>query len=247
MNTNKHIPTGIKALDAATSGLEIGRLTFVASRPSQGKTAFLVNVAANTAVYQCVPTAFFSIEIGKQNLFERLLGKMCHIKIAQLRNGYFSQEKYQQLIQPALDNLQKAPLYIDDTTAISIDEICQRTRRLYKELSKTDARLKLVAIDYFQLMKDSQTEANRILAQLRELAHKLEIALAISVQCKRQKANIQPSLSDIHLPTLDIQKEDKIVFLYGNTNDKINLSLYTGTQKTDTLQIPFNKECGNMQ
>lgn len=247
MYTNKYfIPTGIQSLDAIIGGLEPGKLTFVASKPGQGKTAFLTNVVAHTAVSQHIPTAIFSIEMGRNSLYERLVAKISKVKIELLRNGYFSQEQHKRLIQPALDSLQKSPLYIDDTAAINMEEICQRTRRLYKELSQTGVKLKLVAIDYFQLIKGAQTETNRILAQLRELAHELQIAIIISIQCKRHKNNIQPSLSDIHIPTMDIQKEDKMIFLYGDASDTINLSVYTAEHLSNTLQIPFGKGSGHI-
>ena len=137
-------------------------------------------------------------------------------------------------------------MYVDDTAAINMEEICQRTRQLYEELSKTGVKLKLVAIDYFQLIKGAQTETNRILAQLRELAHELQIAIIISIQCKLYKGNIQPSLSDIRIPTMDIQKEDKIIFLYGDASDTTNLSVYTAEHMSNTLQIPFDKNSGHM-
>lgn len=247
MHTNKHfIPTGIQSLDAIIGGLELGELTFVASRPAQGKTAFLANVVAHTAVSQHIPTAIFSIEMGKSSLSKRLLARITNVKIKLLRNGDFSREQYQQFIQPALDSLQKSPLYIDDTAVINLEEICQRTRRLYKELSQTGVKLKLVAIDYFQLIKGAQTETNHILEQLRELAHDLQIAIIVATQCKRHQDNIQPSLSDIRLPTMDIQKEDKIIFLCGDASDMINLSVYTAEHMSNTLQIPFDKDSGYM-
>lgn len=247
MHINKHlIPTGIQPLDAAIGGLETGKLTFVASKPGQGKTSFLANVVAHTAVLHHIPMAIFSIELGKNSLYERLVAKISKVKITLLRNGYFSRKQHKRLIQPALDSLQKSPLYVDDTAAINMEEICQRTRQLYEELSKTGVKLKLVAIDYFQLIKGAQTETNRILAQLRELAHELQIAIIISIQCKLYKGNIQPSLSDIRIPTMDIQKEDKIIFLYGDASDTTNLSVYTAEHMSNTLQIPFDKNSGHM-
>ncbi|WP_428073929.1 DnaB-like helicase C-terminal domain-containing protein [Candidatus Avelusimicrobium aviculae] len=245
MYTNKYfIPTGIQSLDAIIGGLEPGKLTFVASKPGQGKTAFLTNVVAHTAVSQHIPTAIFSIEMGRNSLYERLVAKISKVKIELLRNGYFSQEQHKRLILPTLDNLQKSPLYIDDTAAIHIDRICQQTYRLYKELSQTGTIVKVVAIDYFQLIKEAQTETNRILAKLRKLAHDLQIAIIVTIQCKRHEGNIQPALSDIRLPIIDIQKEDKIIFLYGNANNTIKLSVCTAEHKSNTLQIPFDKDSG---
>lgn len=245
MHINKHfIPTGIQSLDAAIGGLETGKLTFVASKPGQGKTAFLVNIVTNTAVTHHLPTLMFSIEMSRNNLYERLVAKTSHIKIRLLRNRDFSQEEYKQRILPTLDNLQKSPLYIDDTAAIHIDRICQQTYRLYKELSQTGTIVKVVAIDYFQLIKEAQTETNRILAKLRKLAHDLQIAIIVTIQCKRHEGNIQPALSDIRLPIRDIQKEDKIIFLYGNANNTIKLSVCTAEHKSNTLQIPFDKDSG---
>lgn len=248
LHINKHlIPTGIQPLDAAIGGLETGKLTFVASKPGQGKTSFLANVVAHTAVSHHIPTAIFSIEMGRNSLYERLVAKISKVKIALLRNGYFSQEQHKRFIQPALDSLTQSPLYIDDTAAINMKEICQRTRRLHKELSQTGITLRLVAIDYFQLIKWAQSETNHILAQLRELAHELQIAVIVATQCKRHQNNIQPSLADFRTPTIDIQKEDKIIFLCGNTSNTINLSVYAEGNTTHMLQIPFDKDSECME
>ena len=108
---NHFVPTGIESLDTEIGGLEIGKLTFITAQPRQGKTTFIANVIAHTAVSQHIPTAFFSIEIEKNRLFERLAGKFCNIKIAQLKEGYFSKEQYQKIIQPTLEKLQKSGIF----------------------------------------------------------------------------------------------------------------------------------------
>ena len=246
MNIYKHfIPTGIKSLDAAIGGLETGKLTFVTARPGQGKTAFIANVTAHVAVSQHIPTAFFSIEIGKHSLFARLLGRSCHIKIAQLKEGYFSKEPYQKIIQPALDKLQKSPLYIDDTATINIEEICQRTRQLHKKLSQTGMKLKLLAIDYLQLIKGAQKDTNYILSKLRELAQELQIAVLISTQYKQQFAEEPSNLLDLLPTTMQIFSNDLLISLQkAQQENRLNLVFHGKFLPHIQLNICFNRECG---
>lgn len=246
MNIYKHfIPTGIKSLDAAIGGLETGKLTFVTARPGQGKTAFIANVTAHVAVSQHIPTAFFSIEIGKHSLFARLLGRSCHIKIAQLKEGYFSKEPYQKIIQPALDKLQKSPLYIDDTATINIEEICQRTRQLHKKLSQTGIKLKLLAIDYLQLIKGAQKDINHILSKLRELAQELQIAVLISVQCKQQFTGNPANLLDLLPASMQIFSNELLLFIQKTQREnELNIVFHSEYSIRTQLNVHFNQECG---
>lgn len=246
MNIYKHfIPTGIKSLDAAIGGLETGKLTFVTARPGQGKTAFIANVTAHVAVSQHIPTAFFSIEIGKHSLFARLLGRSCHIKIAQLKEGYFSKEPYQKIIQPALDKLQKSPLYIDDTATINIEEICQRTRQLHKKLSQTGMTLKLLAIDYLQLIKGAQKDTNYILGKLRELAQELQIAVLISVQCKQQFTGSPSNLLDLLPASMQIFSNELLIFIQKTQQEnELNIVFHRERSIRTQLKVHFNQECG---
>lgn len=246
MYTNKYfIPTGIQSLDAIIGGLEPGKLTFVVSKPGQGKTAFITNVIANTAVSQHIQTVFFSIEIGKNSLFERLVGKCCNIKIAQLREGYFSKEQYQQIIQPTLEKLQKSALYIDDTPAIDIEEICRKTRRLHKELSQTGTKLKLLAIDSFQLIKGAPKNTNHILGKLRELAQELQIAVLIPVQCKQQFTGSPSNLLDLFPASMQIFSNELLIFIQKTQREnELNIVFHSEHSIRTQLNVHFNQECG---
>ncbi len=242
---NHFVPTGIKSLDAEIGGLEIGKLTFVTATPRQGKTAFIANVIANTAVSQHIPTAFFSIKIEKNRLFERLAGKFCNIKIAQLREGYFSQAQYQQIIQPTLEKLQKSALYIDDTPAIDIEEICRKTRRLHKELSQTGTKLKLLAIDSFQLIKGAQKNTNHILGKLRELAQELQIAVLIPVQCKQQFTGSPSNLLDLFPSSMQIFSNELLIFIQKTQREnELNIVFHSEHSIRTQLNVHFNQECG---
>lgn len=242
---NHFVSTGIESLDTEISGLEIGKLTFITAQTRQGKIAFIANVIAHTAVSQHIPTAFFSIEIEKNRLFERLAGKFCNIKIAQLKEGYFSKEQYQKIIQPTLEKLQKSALYIDDTPAIDIEEICRKTRRLHKELSQTGMNFKLLAIDYFQLIKGAPKNTNHILGKLRELAQELQIAVLISVQCKQQFTGSPSNLLDLLSASMQIFSNELLIFIQKTQQEnELNIVVHSEHSIRTQLNVHFNQECG---
>ena len=141
------LSTGFKDLDKLTAGLQPSDLILVAARPSMGKTAFTLNIASHVALKENKPVAFFSLEMSKEQLMQRMLCAEGLVESQRLRVGDLDEQDWQKLIAAA-DKFSKAPLYIDDTPGISIMELRSKARRLQQEKG-----LSLVLIDYLQLMQ----------------------------------------------------------------------------------------------
>ncbi|MGL5270983.1 MAG: replicative DNA helicase, partial [Selenomonadaceae bacterium] len=141
------LATGFKDLDKLTSGLQPSDLVLVAARPSMGKTAFTLNVATNVAVKEKKAVAFFSLEMSKEQLVQRMLCAEGAIDSQRLRIGELDEKDWGKLISAA-DRLAAAPVFIDDTAGITVMELRSKARRL-----KAEHDLQLIIIDYLQLMQ----------------------------------------------------------------------------------------------
>ena len=143
------IATGFPSLDALTSGFQKGDFIIVAARPSMGKTAFVLNMAKNMSISSAHKhVAFFSLEMSREQLVQRLLCSTALIDSAKLRTGRISTQKEWDQLANAASVLMDAPLYIDDTPGVSVSEIRSKSRRL-----KAEQGLDIIMIDYLQLMQ----------------------------------------------------------------------------------------------
>ncbi|MBF0283607.1 MAG: replicative DNA helicase [Magnetococcales bacterium] len=140
------VSTGFLDLDRMLTGLQSSDLLIVAGRPSMGKTALAMNMAANSALHGDTPTLVFSLEMSKEQLVTRLLSSVGMIDAQGLRTGHLRDEDFAKLSRVA-DSLSKAPLYIDDTPALSVTALRSRARRL-----KRERKIGLIVVDYLQLM-----------------------------------------------------------------------------------------------
>lgn len=246
MNTNKHfIPTGIKALDAAIGGLETGRLTFVASRPSQGKTAFAANLINYISVEKDLPVALFSLEMARYNFFERMLAIRTHTLINVLKTGWLSHRQWAHTSKE-IEILSKAPLFIDDTLRLHSSEIIKQTIRLSKELKKKKTPLKLLIIDYLQLMKDCTPQnINRILDDLRTLAQELSLSIVVLTQCKHGPKGTLPNLSDLRPATIQTVPNDLVIFIQkSQQRNMLNIQINKALSTSEPFSISFDSQCG---
>ncbi|MBQ8032940.1 MAG: replicative DNA helicase, partial [Elusimicrobiaceae bacterium] len=151
-NTIQGVPTGLSEFDHKTGGLRKSDLIILGARPSQGKTALALNIAHHACVECNIPVAFFSLEMGRHIIYERMIGAAAMAEIHKLRSGYFEKSKWKDLTRE-MGRLANAPLYIDDTSGISITELRMRARRLASELKKQGKELGLIVIDYLQLIR----------------------------------------------------------------------------------------------
>ena len=211
------IQTGFAELDEMTTGLQKGDLIIVAGRPSMGKTSFCLSVAINAAVHGKHPTAFFSLEMSKQALAQRLLCGEARINMHLLRSGRLPLRDHPKL-GIAAGPLSEAPLFIDDTAAISVMEIRAKARRL-----KAQQNLELVIVDYLQLMgslgqvESRQQEISQISRALKGVAKELDVPLIVLSQLSRSpelRTDHRPMLSDLRESGAIEQDADVVMFVY---------------------------------
>ncbi|MBP5429893.1 MAG: replicative DNA helicase [Elusimicrobiaceae bacterium] len=207
-NTIQGVPTGLSEFDHKTGGLRKSDLIILGARPSQGKTALALNIAHHASVDCNIPVAFFSLEMGRHIIYERMLGAAAMAEIHKLRTGYFEKDKWRDLTRE-MDRLSKAPLYIDDTSGISITELRMRSRRLATELKKQGKELGLIVIDYLQLIRGGerrsesrQQEVSEISRMLKDLARTLDVPVLALSQLSRKnedktRVDNKPMLSDL--------------------------------------------------
>ena len=211
------VPSGFKELDQMTAGFQPSDLIIVAGRPSMGKTAFCLNVAQYAAIEKRTPVAVFSLEMSKEQLVIRLLCSEAHVEGTRLRTGFLSEGDWPRLTIAA-GNLSEAPIFIDDTAALSILELRAKARRL-----KADQGLGMVIIDYLQLMRgrarveSRQQEISEISRSLKAVAKELNIpVIAVSQLSRRteERTGMRPQLSDLRESGAIEQDADLILFLY---------------------------------
>ena len=211
------VPTGFYDFDMRTSGLNPSDLVLIAARPSMGKTSFAINIAQNAAVRYQVPVAIFSLEMSKEQLVQRMLSSEANIELQKIRTGDLTEEDWIKLVQAATP-LSQAPIFIDDTPAVSSMEIRSKARRL-----KLEHNLGLIVIDYLQLMsgrgrfESRQQEVSEISRSLKALARELNIPVVALSQLSRgpeARQDHRPMLSDLRESGAIEQDADVVVFLY---------------------------------
>jgi len=211
------VTTGFEHFDRLTAGLQPSDLIIVAGRPSMGKTALALNVGYNAAKNTKKGVAVFSLEMSKQQLGIRLLGFESRIDATRLRTGRLKKHEWQELIDSA-DRLSEIPIFIDDSSAISVLEMKAKCRRLKKK-----GELGLVIVDYMQLIhgrssaESRQLEMSEISRALKGLAKDLDIPVVALSQLNRKvedRPNKRPQLADLRESGAIEQDADVIVFIY---------------------------------
>lgn len=221
MYNNKSPITGISSgftdLDKLTSGFQPGELIVIAARPSMGKTAFTLNVAAHAAMRTNTPAAFFSLEMGADQLVQRLIGAEARLDLSNLRRGMVQRHEFAQLIKAA-GELGEAPLYIDESPSLSILELRNKCRRM-----ATQYGVKMVLVDYLQLMtgpessENKATEVGEISKGLKTIARELNVPVIALSQLNRgveNRTDKRPMMSDLRESGAIEQDADVIAFLY---------------------------------
>lgn len=213
------LSTGLADLDAVTSGLHPGDLVIVAARPSMGKTALVMNVAAHVAIRGKRPVAVFSLEMGKESLLLRVLASEAMIDHGRLKNGDLDDRDWPKLAR-ASEAIARAPLYIDDSGSATVFDVRARCRRLKAKAGD----LALVAVDYLQLMNggasrgDSrEQEISGISRGLKALARELGcpvIALSQLSRAVEKRPDKRPMMSDLRESGAIEQDADTIAFIY---------------------------------
>ena len=211
------IATGFVDLDYRMSGLQPSDLVLVAARPSMGKTAFVLNIAQYVAFHSNLATAIFSLEMSKEQLVNLLFALEARVDAQLLRSGNLADSDWEKLIEGA-GTIGKSKLIIDDTPGISISELRSKCRKY-----KLEQDLKLVIIDYLQLMSGSgrsdsrQQEISDISRSLKGLARELNVPVIALSQLSRQveqRPDHRPMLSDLRESGAIEQDADVVMFIY---------------------------------
>ncbi|WP_080871908.1 replicative DNA helicase [Oceanobacillus timonensis] len=249
------VPTGFMDLDRITSGFQRNDLIIIAARPSVGKTAFALNVAQNVAVKTDENVAIFSLEMGADQLVQRMLCAEGNIDAQRLRNGQLQADDWSKLTM-SMGSLSNAGIYIDDTPGVRVNEIRSKCRRL-----KQEHGLGMILIDYLQLIQGSgsskenrQQEVSEISRALKALARELEVPLIALSQLSRgveSRQDKRPMMSDIRESGSIEQDADIVGFLYRDDyydkeTEKDNIiEIIIAKQRngpTGTVELAFVKE-----
>ncbi|MBN1515002.1 replicative DNA helicase [Candidatus Sumerlaeota bacterium] len=215
--------THYKYLDEMTAGLQKGELIILAGRTSMGKTALALNMVCNVAVKDNRPVAFFSLEMNAQSLHNRLLSQMAQVPMGHIRSGIRSKQELSRA-EEANERLAQAPIYIDDSSALTTMQLRARARRLKAQIPE----LSLVAVDYLQLMRHTnlgrnesrQVEVAEISRSLKILAGELNIPVLAMAQVNRSPdqrgrgAAGRPMLSDLRESGAIEQDADVVLFVH---------------------------------
>jgi replicative DNA helicase len=212
------VPTGYEDLDRLTAGLQPSDLIIVAGRPGMGKTAFALNIATNAA-FTGIGAALFSLEMAKEQLVLRMLCSEARVNSSKVRSGYLGERDFPQLAKAA-GRLHDAPIYIDDTPAISVLELRAKARRLLRDRSK---KVGLIVVDYLQLMRgmgnanNREQEISEISRSLKALAKELAVPVIALSQLNRRvedRGDRRPVMSDLRESGAIEQDADVIMFIY---------------------------------
>ena len=212
------IPSGFRELDLLTSGFQPGNLVILAARPSMGKSALGLCIAANLGVRHEVPVALFTLEMSKSEVTQRMMCSEAKVESQRLRTGRLSPEDWPRLTA-ACDRLMKAPIYVDDSGSTTIMELRSKARRL----KSREPALGLIIVDYLQLMTSGASVENRvqevsqISRALKVLARDLEVPIVAMSQLSRaveQRHDKRPILSDLRESGSLEQDSDLVAFVY---------------------------------
>jgi replicative DNA helicase len=220
------IPTGYSELDKLLSGLQPSELIILAARPSQGKTALALNLAENIAIRGGEPVAFFSLEMSKESLLQRLVASVAQIDAHKFRTGHLSKDDWRRMTD-ALGTISSSPIWVDDAGSISVLEIGAKARRLMR-----DKGLKMLVVDYLQLItargrtNSRQEEVSSISRSLKGLAKELKIPVLVLSQLTRapEREERGPQLSDLRESGAIEQDADVVMFIYRPNWGKMDLS-----------------------
>ena len=215
------VPTGFKDVDHVFNGLQKSDLILVAARPAMGKTAFTLNIAQNVTMMYDKTVAFFSLEMGKEQLVARILSSVAGVSSEKLRRAYNMDPTDWEKVIAAADRMSKAKLFIDDTPGLTVQDMRSKLRRL-----KVEHGLDLVIVDYIQLMQgrnsgkgseNRQQEVSEISRNLKLIAREFNVPLIALSQLSRSvesRPDKRPVLSDLRESGSLEQDADIVIFLY---------------------------------
>jgi replicative DNA helicase len=243
------VPTGFSDLDKMTSGLHPGEMVVIAARPSMGKTSLAMNIAEHVAIDQKIPVGVFSLEMTSESLVLRMLCSRSRVNLRNIRDGFLAERDFPKLTGSA-GKLANAPLFIDDSSGLSILQLRAKARRMHQQHG-----IKLFVIDYLQLLhstarraENRQQEIADISNGIKSLAKELEVPIIVLSQLNREMEkdkNRKPRMSDLRESGSIEQDADLIGLLYkpssgddddnptnaGETEDAVAVNLLIAKQR----------------
>ncbi len=257
------IATGFHALDNILSGLQKSDLIIIGARPSYGKTTFALDIARNAAVHLKEPVGFFSLEMSREQVVDRLIASEAQVDLWKLRTGRLKDENEFNMIQSTFDRLNIAPFFIDDTASPNIVQMRSMARRLQAE----QGRLGLIVVDYLQLIQprtgsdNTVTQVTEISRGLKGIARELNVPIIALSQLSRgveQRDNKTPRLSDLRESGSIEQDADVVIFIHPKNRENQHLPPEEQNQvdiivakhrngPLGTVTLYFNKEKVNFQ
>jgi replicative DNA helicase len=224
------LSSGFTDLDKMTNGFHAGEMVVIAARPSMGKTSFAMNVVEHVALVEKVPVAVFSLEMSSESLIQRLLCSLAKIQMQKLRGGFLSKSDFPKMMHSA-GQISQAPLFIDDTPGLSINELQAKARRM-----KQQHDIQMIMVDYLQLMKapgvssrdGREKEVAEISGGLKGIAKELKIPVIVLAQLNRNpdgRAGGTPKMSDLRESGSIEQDADLVALLmrdeyYAESNEE---------------------------
>lgn len=201
------VPSGFVRLDSMTGGFQKSDFIIIAARPSQGKTALALNIAHHVAVDKGLPVAIFSIEMSKDSIAQRMICAAAMADVHKVRTGFLPRNRWSDLMRE-MSRLGDSPLFIDDSSGLTITEMRMKARRLATELKRQGKDLGLIIIDYIQLINSStrkesrQQEVSEISRRVKDLARTLDVPVIALSQLSRKsedskRTDNRPVLSDL--------------------------------------------------
>lgn len=222
--TLRGVPTGFSELDDTLAGMQNSNLLILAARPGTGKTALALNIASYAAFGHKMPVGFFSLEMSREELMDRLLVAQAEIDAWKMKTGNLSEDEFSKL-SDAMGELYETPLYIDDTPGMSILEMRTKARRLQAEHG-----LRLIIVDYLQLARANRHYDNRVqevseISQgLKNLARELKVPVIALSQLSRQveqRGVKKPQLADLRESGAIEQDADVVMFLWRENDEDL--------------------------
>lgn len=212
------VPSGFRDIDELTAGFQPSDLIIIGGRPGMGKTAFALNIAQHVAIDLKEPVAVFSLEMSKEQLALRMLCAESMVDSSRVRKGFIGKQDWPRLTNAA-GRLAESPIFIDDSSAITVLEVRAKARRLKME----HGALSLVVVDYLQLMRSRgnferrEQEISEISRSLKALAKELKVPVVALSQLNRgveSRGDRRPTLADLRESGAIEQDADVIIFLY---------------------------------
>ncbi len=228
------IPTGLRAFDKMTTGFQKSDLILIAARPSQGKTALALNMAAHAVLEKNLPVLFFSLEMNRHAIMQRFIASEAKVNLKDIRTGYFKRDRWQDLTGAAA-RFAEAPLFINDYPGTTVFSVRATSRQLMTRLRQEKKELGMVVIDYLQLLRggggrneNRQQEVSEISRGLKQLARELNVPVIALSQLSRAsedktRLDNRPKLSDLRESGSLEQDADVVAMIhregYYKTND----------------------------